>query len=271
MTESSYEARKRKRKLAQRRQRRRRIRAITLIAVFAGLIFFTAAHAAGETGGGEIVKILSSEVLIEHGYPESLAELYDRNPEAREFVLGYNNREDGAGDTDLTEEVKKGEIPLFIQWDERWGYEMYGSDFLAVTGCGPTSLSMVYCGLTGDTRWNPESLARLAEEKGYYVDGSGSSWTMMTELAEKIGLQAKNLTPDKSVIISELNGGHPVICIMGPGDFTDTGHYIVLTGVNKDGLIEIRDPSSKKNSAKAWELETIISQAKNLWSYSCIQ
>lgn len=268
MTESAYEARKRRKRLKQQR-RRRRIRAFTVIFIFAGILCFSVSYGFGVFDGSPVVSTLTSEELIEQGYPVSLAELYDRNPEAREFVLGYNNRGDITGETDLSKEVKKGEIPLFLQRDERWGYEMYGSDFLAVNGCGPTSLSMVYCGLTGDTRWNPGSLAELAEEKGYYVDGSGSSWTMMTELAEEIGLRANTVVLDKSHILSELNAGHPVICIMGPGDFTDTGHYIVLTGVNEEGLIEIRDSNSKKNTEKAWNLDTIISQIKNLWSYSC--
>lgn len=41
-----------------------------------------------------------------------------------------------------------GEIPALIQWDERWGYAPYGSEtIIAVSGCGPTALSMVISGL----------------------------------------------------------------------------------------------------------------------------
>ena len=36
----------------------------------------------------------------------------------------------------------------------------YGDNFLAITGCGPTALSMVYVGLTGDTSMNPYSSRR---------------------------------------------------------------------------------------------------------------
>ena len=54
---------------------------------------------------------------------------------------------------------------------------------------------------------------------------------------------------------------------MGPGDFTTTGHFIVLVGVDDRGEIMIRDPNSKKNSNKTWALEDLMPQIRNLWSY----
>lgn len=201
-------------------------------------------------------------------YPESLIALYENNPEAAQFVLDYQENAGRHDPIDISNDVQKGTVPLFLQWDERWGYEFYGSDFMAVTGCGPTCLSMVYCGLTGDTEWNPYKVAQKAEEEGYYVEGSGSSWEMMTQLAKELGLNAKEVIFDEDHIISELNAGHPIICIVGAGEFTTTGHFIVLTGVNEDGTVAVNDPNSRINSNTAWDLEKIMSQVKNLWSYS---
>ena len=65
----------------------------------------------------------------------------------------------------------------------------------------------------------------------------------------------------------KLEEGHPIICIMGPGDFTTTGHYIVLTAVASDGSIEVHDPNSQKNSDRTWNLEKLMAQTKNLWVY----
>ena len=76
-------------------------------------------------------------------YPQSLIDLYERNTEARQFVLDYKTKKDDNVAIDVSADVNAGEIPLFLQWDERWGYRSYGGDFLAVTGCGPTALSMV--------------------------------------------------------------------------------------------------------------------------------
>jgi hypothetical protein len=218
----------------------------------------------------DVWKNADNSIAIEdpENYPESLLELYERNPEAAQFVLDYPEKGSLHETIDISADVKKDTIPLFLQWDERWGYEMYGDDFLAVTGCGPTCLSMVYCGLTQDTDWNPYRLAQKAELEGYYVNGSGSSWEMMSGLANELGLTAKEVIFDEDHIKAELNAGHPIICAMGPGDFTTTGHFIVLTGVNADGSIAVNDPNSKENSRTDWELQKIMSQTRNLWSYT---
>ena len=45
---------------------------------------------------------------------------------------------------DITGDYVDSEIPLFIQWDKRWGNFAYGrSGTIGSSGCGPTSLAMV--------------------------------------------------------------------------------------------------------------------------------
>jgi hypothetical protein len=55
---------------------------------------------------------------------------------------------------------------------------------------------------------------------------------------------------------------------MKPGDFTYTGHFIVLTGIDSNGDIIVNDPNSKKNSKKHWSLETLVPQIKGIWKYT---
>lgn len=205
--------------------------------------------------------------LKDQGYPESLISLVERNPETKDFVLDYPKYK-GLQDIDLSKEVTKGEIPHFLQWDKRWGYETYGSDFLAITGCGPTCLSMVVCGLTGETQWNPYEVAKMAEDNGYYVDGSGSSWELMSSGAEKLGLTVSAVSFDEEHIRAALESGQPIICVMGPGDFTDAGHFLVLTGVDKNGDIILKDPNSLERTKQHWDLQKLMNQMKNLWAYS---
>ena len=69
------------------------------------------------------------------------------------------------------------------------------------------------------------------------------------------------------MIRKKLEEGHPIICIMGPGDFSTTGHYIVLTTVASDGSIEVHDPNSQKNSDRTWNLEKLMAQKKKIWVY----
>ncbi len=215
----------------------------------------------------EQMDIVCMESLAEEGYPESLLALLEKNPEAENFVLHYLEKKNGDAEIDISGEVSEGTIPLFLQWDERWGYETYGNDFLAVTGCGPTCLSMVHCGLSGDTEWNPLEVAKMAEKEGYYVEGAGSSWELMAGGAEAIGLTVYNVRFEADYIISALEGGNPIICAMRPGDFTTTGHFIVLAGVNEDGRVIVCDPNSRINSEKSWDVKELMPQIKNLWGY----
>lgn len=159
----------------------------------------------------------------------------------------------------------KGGIPELYQWDTRWKNKNYGTSEMEISGCGPTCLSMVYCGLTGDTKWNPYAVAKMAEERGYYVPGVGTSWDLMTDGAKRLGLKSEQLSLSERAIRSELEKGHPIICAMGPGDFTTEGHFIVLTGVDEDGQIIVNDPNSEKLSERTWELDRLMSQMKNLW------
>lgn len=161
-----------------------------------------------------------------------------------------------------------GEIPLFLQSDERWADRKYGSSDMEISGCGPTCLSMVWCGLTGETKWDPYAVAKMAEKEGYYIKGVGTSWELMTFGAQKMGLNAEELTFDENHIRDALKNGQPIICAMGPGDFTTEGHFIVLVDVTEDGRIVVNDPNSVENSERSWELNNLMGQIKNLWVYS---
>jgi ABC-type bacteriocin/lantibiotic exporter with double-glycine peptidase domain len=146
-----------------------------------------------------------------------------------------------------------------------WGYEDYGSSYLAVTGCGPTCLAMAGYYLTGEESMNPLSVAQFAEENGYYAKGYGSSWTLISEGAGKLGLTATELPLVKKKITNALEAGNPVILAMGKGDFTDSGHYIVLTGVEAEGF-RVNDPNSRKNSEQLWTYEQLEKQIRNIWA-----
>lgn len=197
-------------------------------------------------------------------YPKELIALLDTSPEARCFVLDYPVREDK--EIDLSSYGRES-VPLFLQWDPMWGYEHYGSSYLAVTGCGPTCLAMAGYYLTGEETMNPLTVAEFSEKNGYYARGYGSSWTLISEGAGKLGLTATELPLVKKKMVRALEAGNPVILALGKGDFTSTGHYIVLTGVEEEGF-RVNDPNSRENSKKLWTYEQLEKQIRNIWEIS---
>jgi len=211
-----------------------------------------------------IVKNYAETMGISYGeYPVSLIELFERNPETEGFVLNYPFHKDM--DVDLSGYDRSEGVPLFLQWDPMWGYEDYGSDFLAVTGCGPTCLAMVGYYLTGDGNMIPDRIAKFAQQGGYYEKGYGSSWTLISEGGPQLGLSVTELPLVKKKIDDSLGAGKPVILALGPGDFTTTGHYIVLTGIEEEGY-RVNDPNSQVNSRMLWSYEQLEGQIRNIWS-----
>lgn len=142
---------------------------------------------------------------------------------------------------------------------------MYGNDVAGLTACGPTCLSMVAVYLLQDIKYSPDYMIDWAKKNGYCVDGSGSLWTLMSEGAQKLGIDSTELPLDKQRVINNLEVGNPVVCIMEPGDFTKKGHFIVMTGI-ENGKIKINDPNSIENSNKLWNFDDISSQINNLWA-----
>ncbi len=198
-------------------------------------------------------------------YPEVLLKMLYRNPDMFTYVYEYPEKVGKIYSDDIGK-IKKGEVPLLLQYDQRWGYGMYGDDTIAVEGCAPTSLSMVIAYYTNNTKITPSVVADFAYKNGYYISGSGSSWLLLTEGASRFGISGRTVPLVKTTIYRYLEEGKPIIASMGPGDFTRTGHFIVFTGV-KDGKLKVNDPNSRINSEKLWEYEKIESQIKNLWVY----
>ncbi len=199
------------------------------------------------------------------GCPDELLELLQKNPETKEFVLNYPAKKDFYSREGL-KELKKDEIPLLLQWDERWGYYQYGDNVMGLTGCGPTCLSMVASFLLQNPELTPIYMADYATKNGYCVPGSGTSWEFMSKGAMGLGLQVWEVPLSESRVKEYLRQGNPIICIMGPGEFTDNGHFIVLTGLS-DNKIKIHDSNSRERSNRLWGFEEIKGQIRNMWVY----
>ena len=198
-------------------------------------------------------------------YPENLLAALGNNPEMIDFVKGYLTASSVTAGA-LTEEEKEEKHPHFLQWDPRWGYTTYGDDILALSGCGPTSLSMVVVALTDNKNASPDVVAAYAMQNDFYMAGTGTMWKLMTEGAEHFGLTATELEIDQAAMKKCIDEGGMMIATMAPGDFTAVGHFIVIYGYDSEGFF-VNDPNCLARSQKKWDFATLSAQMKKVWGY----
>ena len=90
----------------------------------------------------------------------------------------------------------------------------------------------------------------------------------MSDGAQALGLASWEVAASADDVRAELEAGNPIICSVRPGDFTTTGHFIVLAGIADDGQVIVHDPNSAERSGRTWDLERVLSQCANLWAFS---
>ena len=204
--------------------------------------------------------------IDEASWPEELVELLDKNPDTKEFVLNYPLKKDKKYEINLSEHINTGSVPMLYQWDERWGYQEYNENIMGLSGCGPTCLSMVSLYILKNPDLTPLYIADFSEKNGYCLPNNGSLWTLISEGSKRLGLSVSELGLDENLIRTNLEAGNPIICNMGPGDFSEYGHYIVMADW-KDGKIKINDPNSIVRSLKLWDYEEVKNQIRNMWVF----
>lgn len=197
-------------------------------------------------------------------YPKELLAALANNPEMADFTYGYLGGDRVTGG--FTTAEKEQEFPLFLQWDPRWGYESYGESCIGLAGCGPTCLSMVLFYLTRDETLTPDKIAKYSMENGYYVKGAGTAWTLMEDIPKLYGIKFTELSSSEHSIKAALDKGNIVVCAMGRGYFTTSGHYIVIYGYDEDGFM-VNDPNCIARSNERWTFGEIQYQIKNIWAY----
>lgn len=160
------------------------------------------------------------------------------------------------------------EVVYFNQTDDRWANEPYGSDHIGGYGCGPAAMAMVAATLAAaDT--DPARMAQLCVDLGYWASRHGSYRDIVPGVSEEYGLSCTPLTPDEvseSTILQSLSSGQLIVALVGPGHFTNSGHFIILRGVTLDGGILVADPASRERSLTVWEPSLILEELTSNWN-----
>lgn len=187
------------------------------------------------------------------GVPKLSSEFVFADPTITELVIG----DDGV------EYLNGGnlKLPYFNQGDEEWASLPFGADPIGPYGCGPTALAMAVSGLTGEYI-DPGEMAAWTAERGQSAYHSGSYLSIANVTAEGFGLDCVSLADaDADALVQTLSGGGVILALMGPGHFTNGGHFILLHGATLTGEILVADPNSRENSLTTWDPELLLSEA----------
>lgn len=187
-----------------------------------------------------------------------------KEPEVLTNSVKLSRQEDVPAVTVKKDDEPKGHtIPItrYSQHDPAWSSYLYGGiDPMSTHGCGPAALAMAVSSLS-DTVITPVDAAQWSAANGYYSPNNGSVHALIPNGAESYGLRVEKLsqlTPD--AFRSALSFDKLLVLLMGPGDFSDSGHFIVAYGYDENGSILVADPASEERSGIHWPAETLISQ-----------
>lgn len=205
-------------------------------------------------------------------YPDTLIDLVARNHETVDFVYSYKDREK-YNNRKLSADINSsyyvdGDVPLFLQWDRRWGYRIYGKEMIGLSGCGPTSLAMVIRHFDSDSTVNPYDVAKYSQDNGYVSADNFTSWKLFETGLSKYGLESQDVIPVEAKMKKALDDNKILIVSVKPGTFTERGHIIVIKGYNKNGDFLINDPNSIVNTNKTWSFDDLKSEIRKIWGVS---
>jgi len=157
--------------------------------------------------------------------------------------------EDTEADVEELDLKEYNSVPLYFQND--YPDVMFGAGTVETSGCSITCLAMVATYLTGH-EYLPDELA------GYFGGRAENNMARMEYGIEKMKLPCRK-AENWHVVLKELERGKVVILLVDEKSiFTDTQHFVVLTGITDDGLILVND--SNRDNYDRWDLkEKLIS------------
>lgn len=150
-------------------------------------------------------------------------------------------------------------VPLLKQWDERWGDYPYGESTIAVSGCGPTSFTMI-ARFYGVDIW-PTDSADYAVQYGFYPTPDGTSWGFFASAGDYYQVPMHQ-TSDPYEVLAALKSGRPCIGAHGPGEFTQSGHFIVYAYITENDDVMVNDPN-REETCKLYSWDFLVRDNAN--------
>lgn len=150
-----------------------------------------------------------------------------------------------------------GSYVYFNQADEAWNHSGLS---IHSAGCGPSAIAVCITNLT--SKWvTPVDVASWGSQNGYY-SSAGSVHEGIPAMVEHFGLQCDGAGTDYEKIKAALKNGNFVIGLMGPGYFTNGGHFITLVEIDQDDQVTVADVGSRRRSQFKYALKDVIGESK---------
>ena len=152
--------------------------------------------------------------------------------------------EEAMQETQPEEKTQISTVPQYFQND--YPYTMYGSGTIATSGCSIVSLAMVASYMT-DHEFLPDELAS-------YFGGRAINNVARLEYGNKMLQLACKKSENWHVTYQALKEGKVAIVLVEHNSiFTNSQHFIVLTGINENGKIMVND--SNRDNYDFWQLK----------------
>ena len=167
----------------------------------------------------------------------------------------------------------------YLQTDPRWKNKLYAvkgeKSTIGGSGCGPTAMAMVLA-TWADKTVTPETECAWALKNGYKCLNSGTFYSYFVPAARRYGLKCTMLNGaslyknSKSSYHDQAKAavqrGDLVIACMGKGNWTSSGHYILLWDIRDDIVTAfINDPASTKLVRTHGDYNLFKTQVKYYW------
>ena len=168
----------------------------------------------------------------------------------------------------------------YLQTDSRWAkwpYSNYNENTnIGASGCGPTAMAMVIATWV-DPSVTPVTTCQWSLDHGYKATGNGTYQSYFVPQAAAYGLECYRVNTSSIQYMSSANAakyhqeahdavdeGHLVICLMGKGLWTSSGHFILWYSNDGDDVL-INDPASTKAARLRNTFAKLKSEVRYYW------
>ena len=165
----------------------------------------------------------------------------------------------------------------YLQTDPKWSGLDYSAPgehtTIGASGCGPTAMAMVLA-TWADPDVNPKTECAWALKNGFKAPFSGTYYGYFEPAGARYGLEVTRLNYSNiygnatsayhAQARDALDRGDLVIACMGKGNWTSSGHYVLVYAIEA-GTVFINDPASTKVARTKGSYELFKKQVKYYW------